>query len=166
MNAAQHLARLCEKSGWWGSLPLGLRGLAAKWGQSSMEARESGCEWEPDSRFPGFRTASRWSRPGQPGLAISCDTSLGWPGGSARGRYAAARRQDRTLTEERLVSVLVCGAGLASSDTRARDGGGEGEPAGGPEAEGERARMRGCLRMRPRFDMEATGAREWSVATG
>ena len=32
------------------------------------------------------RLTTRWSRPGQPDLWLWRDTSLGWPGGSSRGR--------------------------------------------------------------------------------
>ena len=49
--AAQELARLCEKSGRWGPVPESLRGLTRKWGQSDLQARDPGLQWERNSRF-------------------------------------------------------------------------------------------------------------------
>jgi hypothetical protein len=61
--AAQQLDRLCEKSGRWGPVPWGLRGLTRKWRRSDLQARDPGLQWERESRFWGFHAASRCSWP-------------------------------------------------------------------------------------------------------
>src|SRR3989304_2335570 len=65
-----------------------------------MEAREAGCECEPDSRFPGFRTASRGSAPGQ--LGANPGPRLGRAGQLETVRQPAApwdeARATRNLT--------------------------------------------------------------------
>jgi hypothetical protein len=58
-HSAQQLARLCVKSGRWGPVHLRLGGLTQKWGQSTLQARDPGVQWERDSRSWTSRSGSR-----------------------------------------------------------------------------------------------------------